>query len=103
MENLIYLELRRAGYDIYTGSIRNTYTGENKEVDFVGMKGDRKIYVQATYELKDENTVKREYGSLAHIADNYPKYVVSMDNQPLPNKDGIMHVAAWDFGKLLCD
>lgn len=103
LENLIYLDLRRAGYDIYTGSIRNTYTGENKEVDFVGMKGDRKIYVQATYELKDENTVKREYGSLAQIADNYPKYVVSMDNQPLPNKDGIMHVAAWDFGKLLCD
>lgn len=101
LENLVYLDLRRAGYDVYVGNVHDTRTGEQREVDFVGIKGDRKIYVQATYELKDESTIAREYGALELIGDNYPKYVVSMDEASLPSKDGIMHVHAWDFGKLL--
>lgn len=103
LENLVYLDLRRAGYDVYVGSVHDSRTGEHKEVDFVGIKGDRKIYVQATYKLKDESTVAREYGSLELIGDNYPKFVVSMDEASLPNKDGIKHVHAWKFGRLLCE
>ncbi|MGP1393314.1 MAG: ATP-binding protein [Candidatus Cryptobacteroides sp.] len=103
LENLVYLDLRRAGYDVYVGSVHDSRTGEQKEVDFVGIKGDRKIYVQATYELKDEITVAREYGSLELIGDNYPKFVVSMDEASLPNKDGIKHVHAWKFGRLLSE
>lgn len=103
LENLVYLDLRRAGYDVYVGSVHDSRTGEHKEVDFVGIKGDRKIYVQATYKLKDENTVAREYGSLELIGDNYPKFVVSMDEASLPNKDGIKHVHAWQFGRLLSE
>lgn len=101
LENLVYLDLRRAGYDVYVGSVHDTRVGESKEVDFVGIKGDRKIYVQASYELKDEETMSREYRSLELISDSYPKYVVSMDELSLPNKDGIMHVHAWDLGKML--
>ena len=103
LENLVYLDLRRAGYNVYVGSVHDTRSGEQRGVDFVGIKGDRKIYVQATYELKDESTIAREYGALELISDNYPKYVVSMDEASLQNKDGIMHVHAWDFGKLISE
>lgn len=67
MENLVYLELLRHGYDIYVGSIKD------KEVDFVAIKNDRTIYVQATYMLVDEQTIEREYAPLECIADNYEK------------------------------
>lgn len=58
MENLVYLQLRRSGYNVYVGAMRD------KEVDFVASKGDRVIYVQSTYLLSDEQTVRREYASL---------------------------------------
>lgn len=67
MENLVYLELLRHGYDVYVGSIKD------KEVDFVAIKNDRTIYVQATYMLVDEQTIEREYAPLECIADNYEK------------------------------
>lgn len=67
MENLVYLELLRHGYDVYVGSIKD------KEVDFVAIKNDRIIYVQATYMLVDEQTIEREYAPLECIADNYEK------------------------------
>lgn len=49
------------------------------EVDFIATKGDRTIYVQVTYLLASDETIEREFGNLAGIKDNYPKYVVSMD------------------------
>lgn len=95
LENLIYLDMRRAGYDIYVGSIKG------KEVDFVAIKGDRTIYVQSSYLLFDENTVTREYTPLEAIDDNYEKYIVSLDDIALPSKKGIKHVLAWDFFSLV--
>lgn len=74
LENLIYLELLRAGYVVYTGCVKE------KEVDFVARKGDRTLYLQSTYMLVDEQTVQREYASLEAIPDNYEKLVVSLDD-----------------------
>ena len=65
LENAVYLELRRLGYIVYTGSFRD------KEVDFVAMKDDRVIYLQATYMLETAQTMEREYAPLLTIGDNY--------------------------------
>ena len=91
LENLIYLDLLRAGYQIYVGSIKN------KEVDFVAIKGERVIYLQSTYLLIDKETIEREYASLEAIEDNYEKIAVSLDDLPLPSKEGIKHVQAWNL------
>lgn len=95
LENLVYLELLRAGYDVYTGCAKD------KEVDFIAKKGDRTIYLQSTYMLVDEQTVRREYASLESIQDNYEKLVVSLDDFSLPSNGGIRHVQAWELHKLL--
>lgn len=95
LENLIYLELLRAGYAVYTGCAKE------KEVDFVARKGDRTLYLQSTYMLVDEQTVQREYASLEAIPDNYEKLVVSLDDFCLPSRGGIRHVQAWKLDERL--
>lgn len=67
----------------------------DKEVDFVAIKGDRTIYLQSTYLLSDEQTIRREYASLEAIPDNYEKYVVSLDDISFPLNQGIKHIQAW--------
>ncbi len=91
LENLQYLDLLRAGYNVYVGTIKD------KEVDFVAQRGERKIYVQSSYMLTEAETIEREYTPLENINDNYEKYVVSMDDICLPSRDGIEHIQAWDF------
>ena len=95
LENLIYLELRRLGYEVYIGVL------PNKEVDFVATKADQKIYVQSAYLLIDEATIKREYASLEAINDNYPKIVVSLDDIVMPVNNGIIHLQAWKLNDFL--
>ncbi|MBQ8674216.1 MAG: ATP-binding protein [Bacteroides sp.] len=95
LENLVYLELVRGGYQVYVGSIKD------KEVDFVAMKNDRTIYIQSTYILADEQTVEREYAPLEAIADNYEKIVVSLDDLSLPLRDGIKHIQAWNLSEII--
>lgn len=95
LENLIYMELRRNGYQVYVGVM------PNKEVDFVAQKSDRIIYIQATYLMVDENTVKREYAALEAISDNYEKIIVSVDDITLPINKGIKHIQAWNLKLLL--
>lgn len=94
VENLVYLELCRAGFHVYVGALRN------KEVDFVAKKEDRVIYLQCTYLLSDEATVEREYSALQSIDDNYEKVVVSLDEVTLPSKGGIKHIQAWELDSL---
>ncbi len=89
LENMVYLELRRRGFDVYVGAIRD------REVDFVAQKGDRVVYVQSAYMLSDEATYNREYGNLAAIQDNYEKIVVSLDDVAFPSNEGIRHKQAW--------
>jgi predicted AAA+ superfamily ATPase len=93
LENLVYLELCRAGYDVYVGIMRD------KEVDFVAKKRDRLIYLQTAYLLADEQTVHREYTPLKLIQDNYEKFVVSLDDLSLPSDNGIRHIQAWKLAK----
>ncbi len=95
LENLVYLELRRFGYEVYVGIM------PNKEVDFIARKADQTIYVQCTYLLIDESTIKREYAALEAINDHYPKIVVSLDDLALPQKNGIKHVQAWHLSQFL--
>lgn len=96
MENVVWNHLRRQGFDVTVGILR---VGE---IDFVATKADRRIYVQVTYLLASEETVKREFGNLAAIKDNYPKYVVSLD--PLcggfNEYPGIEHVSLRNFLKM---
>ena len=95
LENLIYLELLRAGYSVCVGSIKD------KEVDFVARKNDRIIYIQSTYILIDESTITREYAPLEAINDHYEKYVVSLDEVGLPSRNGIRHIQAWRLDEIL--
>lgn len=95
LENLIYLQLRRSGYEVYVGVL------PNKEVDFVAMKASKILYVQSAYVLHDEHTIQREYAALEAINDNYEKVIVSLDDVSLPQKDGIKHVQAWKFEAFL--
>ena len=95
LENLVYLDLLRHGYDVYVGSVKD------KELDFVAIKNDRTLYVQATYMLIDEQTIEREYAPLECIADNYEKVVVSLDDLQLPSRNGIKHIRAWELSQLL--
>ena len=89
LENIIYLELLRRGYDVYVGKL------ENAEIDFIAIKQENKLYIQVTQEIGSPETEKREYGRLLDIRDNYPKYVLRTDAFAGGNYEGIktMHVA----------
>lgn len=92
VENVVYLHLARLGYHVNVGYLQKA------EIDFVATKADQTIYVQATYLLSNEETVAREFGNLALIKDNFPKYVVSMDNlYSGTNYQGIHHMHLRDF------
>lgn len=87
LENIDYFELRRRGYDVYVGK------NETKEIDFVAIRRDERVYVQVCRELPDASD--REIGNLLEIKDHYPKYVVTMDELAGGNIDGvrIIHLA----------
>ena len=89
LENVVYLELCRRGYTVYIGKI------PDGEVDFVAERQGEKIYVQVTQEIRSEKTERREYDRLLAIRDNYPKYVLRIDEFAGGNYEGIksMHVA----------
>ncbi len=90
LENVIYNELCRRGYEVYIGKF------PNGEVDFVAMKGQQKEYYQVAFYLYDEAVSKREFGAFSQIPDNYPKYVISMDRMDF-SRDGIIHKNALRF------
>jgi predicted AAA+ superfamily ATPase len=73
MENIVYLHLRMAGYSVTVG------VDGKKEVDFIAQKSGEKIYIQVAYMLTNQQTIEREFGNLLEIRDNFPKYVVTMD------------------------
>ena len=90
LENIVFLELLRRGYTVTLGK-----TGE-KEIDFVCEKRAEKLYVQVTYLLATDETIEREFGAYAAIRDNFPKYVVSLDEFDR-SRDGIKHRNLRDF------
>ncbi len=90
LENIVYMELLGRGYDVRVGKI-----GSN-EVDFVALLGNSRIYIQVSYLLASEDTVNREFSVLEVIPDNYPKYVVSMDEIDR-GRNGIKNINIREF------
>lgn len=90
LENIVYLELLRRGYRVTVGRV-----GE-KEIDFVCEKQGEKMYVQVAYLLASDDTIQREFGVLEDVRDNYPKYVVTLDEFDM-GRNGIRHRNIRDF------
>ncbi len=90
LENIVYMELLRRGYTVTVGKIAN------KEIDFVCEDKGNKLYVQVAYLLASEASVRREFGTLVSIRDNFPKYVVTLDEFDM-SRDGIKHRNIRDF------
>ncbi len=84
LENIVYNELIARGYNVNIGNI------EKGEIDFIATRFEEKIYIQVSYILADDKVIEREFGAYEKITDNYPKYVLSMDNYDF-SKNGIIH------------
>lgn len=90
LENIVFIELLRRGYKVSVG------INDKKEIDFVAQKGNDKRYYQVTYIIGSQTTIERELGAYDGIADNYPKYVLSMDKFDM-SRNGIIHQNIIDF------
>lgn len=86
-----FFNLKRSNYRVYTGKIKGF------EIDFIAEKNRMNKYIQVPYLLADETVIEREFGNLEHINGNYEKIVVSMDDLNLGNRNGIVHMNAWDL------
>ena len=92
MENIVFLHLRNFGYTINIGY------SDKKEIDFIAEKNNERKYFQVTYLLSEPSTIEREFGNLLKINDNYPKYVISLDEFSTPNSyAGIFHLTLLEF------
>lgn len=95
LENIVYLELLRRGYDVYIGKV------DDLEVDFVAMDDKGMTYYQVSATVRDEKTLKRELASLQSIDDHYPKILLTLDDDPEMEYAGIRKINAvdWLLGK----
>jgi predicted AAA+ superfamily ATPase len=91
LENLVFSHLKFLGYKISVGQL-----GE-KEIDFIGEKDGKKIYIQTVYLIANEDVKNREFGNLLSVKDNYPKIVVSMDEFAAGEYEGIKHLNILEF------
>jgi predicted AAA+ superfamily ATPase len=92
VENLIFRHLIALGYQVFCGAIKD------KEIDFIAEKQGEKIYIQAAYTLASEKVIEREFGNLLLIKDQYPKYVVTMDDMPVTGSyEGIFQISLLNF------
>ena len=95
LENVVYLELKRRGYDVYIGKV------DENEIDFVAINNNGKMYVQVAETLKSSDTFNRELKSLRKIDDNFEKIILTADKTPLANEEGIIirNVLDWLLDK----
>ena len=91
LENVIYLELLRRGYEVYVGKV------DDIEVDFVAMNNKKIAYFQVAATVRDEKTLERELKSLQSISDHYPKYILTLDEDPEVDYGGIRKINALDW------
>ena len=92
MENAVYLHLIQQGYSVHVGQLKE------QEIDFVADKSGDKLYVQVSLNVADEKTAAREFGNLLAVQDNYPKYVVTLNDMILgDNQEGIHHMNLEEF------
>ena len=90
LENIVYLELIRRGYTVTVGKLGD------REIDFVCEERGNKLYIQVAYLLASEETIQREFGVYGRVRDNFPKYVVTLDELDM-SRDGIKHRNIRDF------
>ena len=95
LENVVYLELLRRGYNVSVGKL------DDLEVDFVAVNQESTIYIQVAATVRDENTLQRELRPLQRINDNYPKLILTLDDDPNADYAGIRRINAleWLIGK----
>lgn len=91
LENLVFLELLRRGNKVYVGKV------DQLEIDFVAVGREGTKYYQISQSVLDENTLRRELSPFKALKDNYPKYLITLDNLPLGDYDGIKHIYALDW------
>lgn len=91
LENVVYLELLRRGYEVYVGKI------DDLEVDFVCMNARGRVYYQVVATVREEKTLRRELLSLERIADHYPKVILTLDEDPEADYNGIRRINALDW------
>ncbi|MCL2259752.1 MAG: DUF4143 domain-containing protein [Fibromonadales bacterium] len=91
LENIAMQEMERRGYKVYVGKLNGS------EIDFIGEKQNKKIYLQVCYHLSSKETIDREFASLGLVGDNHPKFVISMDSLFKDNINGIEHKFIGDF------
>ena len=91
LENLVFNQLLYLGYKVRVGKL------ENKEIDFIAERENKRIYLQTAYLIADKSTEEREFGNLLSIHDAYPKYVISMDALAGGNYKGVEHINIKDF------
>jgi predicted AAA+ superfamily ATPase len=91
LENIVMLELKRRGYRVFVGKL------DDKEIDFIAEKNEKKVYVQVAYKMTEQTTIDREFTPLLEIKDNHPKYVVTMDEMWKDNIEGVLHKHIADF------
>ena len=95
LENVVYMEFVRKGYVVNTGVVKG------HEVDFIARKDGRTIYAQVAYTAHDEETAQREYESLDAVKGEGEKFLITMDDDLLPMRNGVRHLRAWELGGVI--
>jgi len=90
LENLVYLQLKRLGYNVYVWNIKNL------EIDFIAEKWKEKLYIQVAYLINSEEVLKREFWNLLKIDDNFEKIVLSLDDVT-QNYEWVKHLQIWEY------
>jgi predicted AAA+ superfamily ATPase len=88
---VVFLHLKTIGYTVLIG------TQNEKEVDFVAERANEKIYIQVALRISEKQTSEREFGNLLAIKDNYPKYVITLDDYAGNSFEGVVHVPLHRF------
>lgn len=91
IENAVYLHLKSIGYSVWVGKLND------KEIDFIGERQGEKTYIQVALRITEKQTMEREFGNLLAIKDNYPKYVITLDDYLGTSYEGIIHLPLRKF------
>lgn len=91
LENIVYLELLRRGYNVYVGKVNDL------EIDFVASNERGQVYYQVSATVRNEEVLHRELAPLQQLSDNYPKYILTLDNDPEADYEGIRRINALEW------